>query len=183
MLYIQNNKKKKKKKKKTFQMEVIHWFHYLQNTYFKKEMQLSKKHFVIVERSPFTGYEIFTKNLFELGLLCDWEYSLLTRYYSMVFWEPKYFLYLRCKPDDAISRIKKRDRNAENKVDSNLIQQLHERHELLFVSRYGVDVDKFQIDENCIIPQHDKTLKNPSVIYVNAENEESIVLLEALKKN
>eukprot|EP00483_Globobulimina_turgida_P007437 UN07451 len=90
------------------------------------------KKVIIVERSALSAITIFAKNLLDTGNMTQWEYSLLERFYSMIAWEPKHILYLRANPNICCERIQKRNRDGECNVDPTLIQNLHDKHELMF---------------------------------------------------
>eukprot|EP01084_Bolivina_argentea_P062109 113567_1 len=92
----------------------------------------STKKVIIVERSALSAIRIFAQNLLDTGFMTQWEYSLLERFYSMIAWEPKHILYLKCNPRVCVERIQRRNRDGEANVDPVLIQNLHKKHELMF---------------------------------------------------
>eukprot|EP01084_Bolivina_argentea_P119797 212385_1 len=120
------------------------------------------KKVIIVERSALSAITIFAKNLLDTGNMTKWEYSLLERFYSMIAWEPKHILYIQVNPERCCERIQKRNRNGEGNVDSTLIKNLHNKHEIMFNNM------KSSLSQNIII--------------VNGRNNEQSVLNEALKK-
>jgi len=110
---------------------------------------------IILERSALSAYEIFSKNLKDNKNMSEWEFSLLSRYYYTLTWQPEYYLYLRCDANTSCERIKIRNRNGENNVPEELIQQLHDRHENLFLhSRHEKNIPKIAvIDANHTMEQ------------------------------
>lgn len=71
-------------------MEVLDWFANLKEVFAKRaKRQNGSREVIIVERSPCSSLEIFTTNLFESGLLSEWERSLLERFYNFTRWNPK----------------------------------------------------------------------------------------------
>lgn len=145
-----------------FQMEVLDWFHSLKEAFNnhaekiqKKMAQLSmsgtggaqrksiwipKQDLCVIERSPQSAFEIFTMNLHDCGLLTDWEKSLLLRFYHLTRWRPAKVFYLRTPVKVCCDRIKERSRKGEDNVDTALIEQLHRKHEELFLHQENVVV-------------------------------------------
>ena len=128
-----------------FQLEVLDWFQHLYETRLE-----SQQHIIIVERSSRTALKIFSENLFENSLINEHEYSLLQLIYSITTrWQPKHILYIKFCFDThthcfvyiiarhiirtpvkiCMERILARDRSGEEKINSKLIQSLHDLHE------------------------------------------------------
>jgi deoxyadenosine/deoxycytidine kinase len=104
----------------------------------KREKKNKKKQdIIIIERSALSAFEIFSKNLFENNNMTKWELSLLQRIYDNIEWQPAFIMYLRCDYDISCLRIRKRNRDGEDKVDEQLIQQLHHKHETLFCNHHN----------------------------------------------
>lgn len=161
-----------------FQMEVLDWFHSLKETFNqhagrvadklkdareKKSGQqniwISKQDLIIVERSPQSAFEIFTLNLHDCGLLTDWEKSLLLRFYHLTRWRPAKVFYLRTPPEICCQRIKERSRKGEDSVDEPLIQQLHNKHEDLYLNQENVVVIDGTAEQKTVLSQLLKELQ------------------------
>ena len=122
-----------------FQLEVLHWFHKLKSENINKLLNQpvvsnknNKEHILIIERSPLSVMEVFTKNLKETRNITEWEYSLIKRYYDIVKWTPHHTIYLKCNPNVNAQRIVKRNRNGENLINNKFIEDLHQNHEILY---------------------------------------------------
>jgi len=120
----------------TFQCEVLLWFHRVKNEIIPKYVekgQINKyKKSIIVERSPQSSFQIFCTNMKDAGLLTDWEFSVYMRIYNAIGWEPPRTIYLQVQPEICITRIKKRNRKSESKLNKDgqtLIHALHKKHE------------------------------------------------------
>jgi len=114
----------------TFQFEVLHWFNTLQ-TVIIPELQKNNKDNkpIIIERSPQTGFYIFLKNLFETKTVTEWEVSILRRFYDIAAFKPEGTIYLQVPADTCCGRIEKRNRNSEDLIPTELIIDLHKKHE------------------------------------------------------
>ncbi|ETO26904.1 deoxypurine kinase [Reticulomyxa filosa] len=145
---------------------------------------------IIVERSALTAFEIFSKNLKENGRMSEWEFSLLTRFFQLVDWEPKYTLYLQCDPGTCIGRIHQRNRDGEDKVDEELIRSLHERHEKLFVKHQesgekmspSKDTSVLRCISNINSEPKKQSSGNSHVLVVNGNNDKDRVFQDTVKQ-
>lgn len=128
----------KKKWAFCFQMEVLHWFYELKtkniDTFLKTP--ISKKNItenvLIIERSPLSVMQIFTKNLLKTKKISEWEFSLIKRFYNIIYWKPNHIIYLKCNTHTILQRIIKRNRKGENLINNVLLENLNENHEILF---------------------------------------------------
>merc|ERR1719450_78937 len=114
----------------TFQMEALHWYNKLKTEILPT---LTSKKLVVVERSPHSTFHVFCENMLKKKIMNEWEYSICQRTFKISEWTPALTLYLQLDPEVCIERIKLRNRNGEDQIDCALIQNLHEKHEELFV--------------------------------------------------
>jgi len=124
----------------TFQVEVVDWYKhlvgYLQETSDKPAVGGGQCQLKIVERSPASTYEIFGKNLKNMGYLNDWEMKLLGKVVQSWSWIPEHTFYLKVPYADAYRRLKTRGREGEKNVPMELLNQLELRHEEFTKSRF-----------------------------------------------
>ena len=117
------------------------WSYTFQNIAYITRMKLiidkmltSKKELVISDRCMETDKNIFAKILREDGLLSDIEWKLYNMWndiYEKYFCPQKVrnIIYLKCSPNVAYERIKKRNRGEENTIDINYLTKIHNAHE------------------------------------------------------
>lgn len=160
-----------------FQMEVLDWFHSLKESFNnhaesvekreksegkkkkpapkgpKNSIWIPKQDLSVIERSPQSAFEIFTMNLHDCGLLTDWEKSLLLRFYHLTRWRPAKIFYLRTPPEVCCARIKERSRKGEDGVDMALIEQLHRKHEDLYLHQENVVIIDGKAERTLVLNQ------------------------------
>jgi len=123
----------------TFQIEVIDWYKHLVTDLCERAgdpspaggMQLN-----IVERSPISTYEIFGKNLKEMGNLTEWELKLLRKVVESWAWTPEHTFYIKTPYINSYQRLKSRGREGEESVPLELLRQLELRHEEFTKSKH-----------------------------------------------
>jgi len=126
----------------TFQLEVLHWFNKLRTLI----LPSLKNQIIVIERSPQSSFYIFCQNLFDSGLITEWEVSVIKRTYDAVAWKPGTTIYLQLEPTTCVERIKQRNRKAESDIDVSLIEDLHKRHEEIWANNQHEDIDVYMID-------------------------------------
>jgi len=126
----------------TFQLEVLHWFNKLRTLI----LPSLKDQIIVIERSPQSSFYIFCQNLFDSGLISEWEVSVIKRTYDAVAWKPGTTIYLQLEPVTCVERIKQRNRKAESDIDVSLIEDLHKRHEEIWANNQHQDIDVYMID-------------------------------------
>jgi len=89
-----------------------------------------------VERSPISTYEIFGRNLREMGNLTEWELKLLGKVVESWAWTPEHTFYVKTPYTEAYERLKVRGRDGEENVPMELLRQLELRHEAFTKSRF-----------------------------------------------
>jgi len=139
---------------------------------------------IIVERSALSAITIFAKNLLDTGLMTEWEYSLLERFYSMIAWEPGHILYLRVDPDVCYRRIEARNRNGEGNVDPVLIRNLHNKHERMFGEQRKSNTKQHVLREKSVnqVYEHGISAASQNIILVDGRQNAENVLQETLRK-
>lgn len=98
--------------------------------------QAKDKKYIFSERSIFTDRHIFAEiahksnnmNELEWKWYLEW-YSFLYKYFKTSI-EPNGYIYLNCDVGVSMNRIKKRDRDGEDKIDVNYLKELCESHDL-----------------------------------------------------
>jgi len=116
----------------TFQIEVVDWYKQLVTDLRKRAREPTPgggTMLKIVERSPISTYEIFGKNLREMGNFTNWELKLLGKVVESWAWTPEYTFYVKTPYTESYRRLKARGRDGEEKVPLELLRQLELRHE------------------------------------------------------
>tara|TARA_B100000212_G_scaffold336768_1_gene310575 strand:- start:2553 stop:3182 length:630 start_codon:yes stop_codon:yes gene_type:complete len=117
-----------------FYKSMRDWSFHLQifflNSRFNQIQKISEsKKIVIQDRSIYEDYEVFTKTLYDSGVLKRREFDNYKRLYNTILKyisEPDLLIYLRNTDiDKIISNIEKRSRNFEKAIDKNYLQKLN----------------------------------------------------------
>jgi len=122
-----------------------------------EKMCNSNKEIIIMDRSLEGDYNTFTKMLREEDSINEIEWQCYMKWYKFFSTyigkniKHKY-IYLRCDPSVAISRISKRNREEEKNISIDYINKLHECHESWmkeeeYVYNFNVNKD-FVFNEN-----------------------------------
>jgi deoxyguanosine kinase len=124
-----------------FYKDKNRWSYTFQNLAFITRMELivdrllnSKKKFIISDRCMESDKNIFAKILRDDGNLSDIEWVMYNKWNNLY---NKYFcinkriniIYLRCNPNTAHNRIKKRDREEESSIKIDYLNKIHKAHE------------------------------------------------------
>ena len=87
----------------------------------------------IVERSIYSGYHCFAKNSFEQGFLNQLEWNIYNSWFNFATAKkclpPRGFIYLQADPKVSHQRTMKRNRQAEESISFDYLNQVHEKHE------------------------------------------------------
>jgi deoxyadenosine/deoxycytidine kinase len=121
-----------------FQIEVIRWF---------RLMDESLKHadagnIRCVERSPSAAFQIFSRNLFQAGLIEAWEMEMIWKILNSWGWAPEHTIYIDTPPAEAHSRILTRARRGEETVPKQLLEDLHTWHEVFLTGKWCGEVHR-----------------------------------------
>lgn len=96
----------------------------------------------IVERSIYSGYHCFAHNSFEQGFLNQLEWNIYQAWFNFLTSKqclpPQGFIYLQADPQIAYSRTRKRNRDAEESISLEYLQQIHEKHEAFLINKVNV---------------------------------------------
>ena len=87
---------------------------------------------VFVERCPSSALT-FVANSRRAGHLSDVEFATYSRLHDMLGWHPDYIVALRLPADEAIARMRRRNRAAEGNVDAAYVRRISE----LYVGTVG----------------------------------------------
>jgi deoxyadenosine/deoxycytidine kinase len=84
---------------------------------------------VLVERSGYFQWHVFTKSSIETGRINERQYNLLKTMYDNCLFYPDIYIYLQTTPSETFKRIHKRARNCESDIDENYVEKIHAMHE------------------------------------------------------
>ena len=121
-----------------FYKSMKNWSFHLQifflNSRFKQIQNISKTNSTIIQdRSIYEDYEVFTKNLFDSGILLKREFENYKRLYDTILEYvkvPDLLIYIRNKNiNNIINNIKKRNRNFEKKINTEYLKNLNNYYE------------------------------------------------------
>jgi deoxyadenosine/deoxycytidine kinase len=117
-----------------FYKSMKSWSFHLQifflNSRFKQIQNISKTNNTIIQdRSIYEDYEVFTKNLFDSGILLKREFENYKRLYNTILKYvkvPDLLIYIRNKNiKNIVNNIKKRNRNFEKKINTEYLKNLN----------------------------------------------------------
>lgn len=121
-----------------FYKSMKSWSFHLQifflNSRFKQIQNISKTNNTIIQdRSIYEDYEVFTKNLFDSGILLKREFENYKRLYNTILEYvkvPDLLIYIRNKNiKNIVNNIKKRNRNFEKKINTKYLKNLNNYYE------------------------------------------------------
>ena len=117
-----------------FYKSMKSWSFHLQifflNSRFKQIQNIEKTNSTIIQdRSIYEDYEVFTKNLFDSGILLKREFENYKRLYNTILEYvkvPDLLIYIRNKNiKNIVNNIKKRNRNFEKKINTEYLKNLN----------------------------------------------------------
>lgn len=82
----------------------------------------------ISERSAYTGKNVFSKLLWDQGLMQDMEWDIYNDYYHMLGWSPDIMFYIDTPPATCYERVQTRGRGCEGAITRTYLQQLGQAH-------------------------------------------------------
>ena len=121
-----------------FYKSMKSWSFHLQifflNSRFKQIQNISKTNSTIIQdRSIYEDYEVFTKNLFDSGILLKREFENYKRLYNTILEyvkAPDLLIYIRNKNiNNIVNNIKKRNRKFEKKINTEYLKNLNKYYE------------------------------------------------------
>lgn len=97
---------------------------------------------VVIERSMYSGYHCFARNSFEQGFLQQVEWNIYQAWFNFLTSKqclpPQGFIYLQANPQIAYNRTRKRNRDAEESISLDYLQQIHEKHEAFLIDKLNM---------------------------------------------
>tara|TARA_A100001388_G_scaffold82900_1_gene59786 strand:- start:737 stop:1366 length:630 start_codon:yes stop_codon:yes gene_type:complete len=117
-----------------FYKSMKDWSFHLQifflNSRFNQIQKISESNNVVIQdRSIYEDYEVFTKTLYDSGILIEREFNNYKRLYNTILKyinEPDLLIYLRnLNIDKIISNIDKRSRKFEKSIDKEYLKKLN----------------------------------------------------------
>lgn len=123
-----------------FYKDIPRWGYTFQNmAYITRMIKIqngikSEKNLVFLDRSLGTDKNIFEKMLYDDGLITNIEhqiYELWCNFYTEYINNNNVikYIYLRCSPETAYERIKKRGREEEKNITLDYLKKIHNYHE------------------------------------------------------
>jgi len=121
-----------------FYKSMKSWSFHLQifflNSRFKQIQNIAKTNSTIIQdRSIYEDYEVFTKNLFDSGILLKREFKNYKRLYNTIIEYvkvPDLLIYIRNKNiNNIVKNIKKRNRKFEKKINTEYLKNLNNYYE------------------------------------------------------
>ena len=121
-----------------FYKSMKSWSFHLQifflNSRFKQIQNIEKTNSTIIQdRSIYEDYEVFTKNLFDSGILLKREFKNYKRLYNTIIEYvkvPDLLIYIRNKNiNNIVKNIKKRNRKFEKKINTEYLKNLNNYYE------------------------------------------------------
>ena len=121
-----------------FYKSMKSWSFHLQifflNSRFKQIQNIEKTNSTIIQdRSIYEDYEVFTKNLFDSGILLKREFKNYKRLYNTIIEYvkvPDLLIYIRNKNiNNIVNNIKKRNRKFEKKINTEYLKNLNNYYE------------------------------------------------------
>jgi len=122
-----------------FYKDINRWAYTFQNiAYVTRMMKIqdainSDKEIIFLDRSLGTDKNVFEKMLYDDGIISDIEhniYNLWCDFYKNYINNINIkYIYLRCSPETAYDRIKKRGREEEKNITLEYLVKLHKYHE------------------------------------------------------
>lgn len=109
---------------------------------------------VITDRSIDTDMVTFATMLKESGDIGDIEWQIYqewNNYYKesyIIFEQKRNIIYLKCSPETAYERIKKRGRNEEKTITLEYLQKLHQKHEDWLINNDNINILVLDCDKD-----------------------------------
>jgi len=98
---------------------------------------------IVIERSPYTTEQIFSKQLTEEGMISPEAFQGIIKYNEENAWTPDAMIYIRLAPETCFQRMKERNRSSEKTVPLEYLCKIHDKHEAFHnsseVSSYIID--------------------------------------------
>jgi len=162
-----------------FYKSMKSWSFHLQifflNSRFKQIQNIAKTNSTIIQdRSIYEDYEVFTKNLFDSGILLKREFKNYKRLYNTIIEYvkvPDLLIYIRNKNiNNIVKNIKKRNRKFEKKINTEYLKNLNNYYENWIKNYSNKNLLIIDVTNKDFI-KNSKDLKNIYKIIENKINE------------
>ena len=108
----------------------------------------------LTERSILSDHHIFANMLRDDGEINTIEWKLYENWFNWLNKkfdaQPQQIIYLRCDPETAYERMKKRSRSEETTISLEYLTRLHEYHDRWLLNEQNIPVKVINVDEDFI---------------------------------
>ena len=140
-----------------FYGDIERWSYTFQSNAFitriqKYEKEKNENKINLMERSVYSDNKIFAQMLRDDGKINDIEWKLYQNWFG---WlndkfnaKPESIIYLRCDPEIAYERVKKRHRSEEDTISLEYLTRLHKYHDDWLLNEKDIPVKVVNVDED-----------------------------------
>ena len=108
----------------------------------------------LTERSIYSDYHIFAQMLKDDQKMNPIEWKLYDNWFHWLndkfIGKPDAIIYLRCEPEVAFDRVKKRARSEENKITLDYLTRLHEYHDRWLLNERNIPVKVIDVTQDFV---------------------------------
>lgn len=108
----------------------------------------------LTERSILSDHHIFAQMLYDDGKINQIEWKLYQNWFNWLSdkfnAKPEKIIYLRCDPQIAYERVKKRARSEEETISLEYLTRLSEYHDKWLLNESSIPVKVYNVDEDFI---------------------------------
>jgi len=108
----------------------------------------------LTERSILSDHHIFAQMLYDDGKMNQIEWKLYQNWFNWLSdkfnAKPEKIIYLRCDPQIAYERVKKRARSEEETISLEYLTRLSEYHDKWLLNESSIPVKVYNVDEDFI---------------------------------
>lgn len=142
-----------------FYSDIPRWGYTFQSNAFITRIQKyenEKKNGMInlTERSILSDHHIFAQMLYDDGKMNQIEWKLYQNWFNWLSdkfnAKPEKIIYLRCDPQIAYERVKKRARSEEETISLEYLTRLSEYHDKWLLNESSIPVKVYNVDEDFI---------------------------------
>lgn len=139
-----------------FYGDIERWSYTFQTNAFitriqKYELEKKDDKINLMERSVYSDNKIFAQMLRDDGKINDIEWKLYGNWFNWLnekfSAKPESIIYLRCDPEIAYKRVKKRQRNEEENITLDYLKRLHKYHDDWLLNEKEIPVKVINVDE------------------------------------
>ena len=138
-----------------FYGDIERWSYTFQSNAFitriqKYEREKKDNKINLTERSVYSDNKLFAQMLREDGKMNDIEWKLYENWFNWLSGtfkaKPESIIYLRCDPQIAYERVKKRQRSEEDTISLEYLTRLHEFHDNWLLNEKDIPVKVVNVD-------------------------------------